>query len=81
MCDGCGIIHEENPDFIICDCGRIAARMEWATKEEIYEDYCELRDKLAEIHRSTGTGTDAEYARDRAHEISSENVKSGGAPL
>ena len=29
-CDGCGKIHNETPDFVMCDCGRVAMRMEWA---------------------------------------------------
>jgi len=34
LCDGCGEVYQETDDFIICECGRIAVRMEWATKEE-----------------------------------------------
>lgn len=35
FCDGCGLVHKESDEFIICECGRIAARMEWATPEQI----------------------------------------------
>tara|TARA_S200002703_G_scaffold145900_1_gene140556 strand:+ start:4216 stop:4392 length:177 start_codon:yes stop_codon:yes gene_type:complete len=34
-CDNCGKIHQDTPDFTMCDCGRVAMRMEWATQEEI----------------------------------------------
>jgi hypothetical protein len=35
FCDGCGKVHEETDDFLICECGRIAMRMEWATPAQI----------------------------------------------
>jgi hypothetical protein len=35
FCDGCGKVHEDSPDFLMCDCGRVAVRMEWATHEQI----------------------------------------------
>ncbi len=36
-CDGCGKVHEDKEDFVMCDCGRVAVRMEWATDKQIYE--------------------------------------------
>ena len=34
-CDNCGKLHLDTPDFKICDCGRVAMRMEWATQVEV----------------------------------------------
>lgn len=36
-CDNCGKLHPGTPDFVMCDCGRVAIRMEWATHEEEIE--------------------------------------------
>ena len=35
ICDVCCKVHEDTEAFTICDCGRIAVRMEWATPEQI----------------------------------------------
>ena len=35
ICDVCGKVHEDTEAFTICDCGRIAVRMDWATPEQI----------------------------------------------
>lgn len=35
FCDVCGRIHRDTDDFEICQCGRVAMRMEWATTEQI----------------------------------------------
>lgn len=43
FCDGCGEVHEETDDFVICECGRVSIRMEWATPAQI---------AAAKIHRT-----------------------------
>ena len=40
-CDSCGKFHVETPDFVICDCGRVAVRMEWATEDELRRYFSE----------------------------------------
>lgn len=37
FCDGCGKIHQDEEKFLMCDCGEISARMEWATPAQIAE--------------------------------------------
>jgi len=44
-CDNCGKLHKDTPDFKMCDCGRVAMRMEWATPEDIAK-WKEKQEKL-----------------------------------
>lgn len=34
-CDSCGKIHRETPDFVMCPCGRVAMRMDWADDKRV----------------------------------------------
>ena len=54
ICDGCGKIHEETDTFAMCECGRVAARMEWATPEQVasHDLLCWLRGKLTDAEQS-----------------------------
>lgn len=35
FCDGCGKIHEDTDEFVMCICGRVGCRMEWATPAQM----------------------------------------------
>jgi hypothetical protein len=57
FCDGCGKIHEDKEDFLMCDCGRVGVRMEWATPAQIAES------EFSELFKMPMPKTDRDYRR------------------